>query len=37
VLYALFPDLEADPARYGAHARRGLTRPEAAILRHRAA
>ena len=33
-LYRLFPDLARDPARYGAPARRMLTRAEAAILQH---
>jgi len=36
-LFALMPDLERDPFAYGAFARRNLTAPEAAILRHRAA
>jgi hypothetical protein len=33
-LYRIFPDLARDPARYGAPARRMLSRAEAAILRH---
>jgi hypothetical protein len=33
-LFRLFPDLARDPSRYGATARRMLTRAEAAILRH---
>ena len=36
-LFALFPELETDPFRYGPHARRNLTAPEAAILRSSAA
>jgi hypothetical protein len=36
-LLALRPEIERDPAAYGAPARRHLTRPEAAILRHEAA
>jgi hypothetical protein len=36
-LLAIMPELEGDPARYGAYARRNLVAPEAAILRHRAA
>jgi hypothetical protein len=33
-LDAALPGILADPAAYGAHARRNLTAPEAAILRH---
>lgn len=33
-LMALFPDLRADPMRYGAYARRALNGAEAHILRH---
>ncbi|MCR8722912.1 Hint domain-containing protein [Frigidibacter sp. ROC022] len=33
-LLRMFPDVARDPARYGAPARRMLTRAEAAILRH---
>jgi hypothetical protein len=33
-LFQVFPDLIRDPARYGAPARRMLSRAEAAILRH---
>ncbi len=36
-LLAIMPELETDAARYGAYARRNLTAPEAAILRHAAA
>ncbi|WP_136636705.1 Hint domain-containing protein [Pseudooceanicola onchidii] len=36
-LVAGMPDLVADPMAYGRHARRNLTRSEAAILRHDAA
>lgn len=36
-LHALFDGLAADPFRYGDFARRSLSAPEAAILRHRAA
>jgi hypothetical protein len=33
-LFRLFPDIARDPARYGAPARRLLTRAEAAIMMH---
>lgn len=36
-LAALLPQVHADPLTYGAHARRSLTAPEAAILMHEAA
>ncbi|MFM2354587.1 MAG: hypothetical protein RLZZ528_323 [Pseudomonadota bacterium] len=36
-LLAMMPELEADPFRYGPHARRNLSAPEAAILRRDAA
>lgn len=36
-LLALVPGIAEDPFRYGAFARRSLSAPEAAILRHRAA
>lgn len=37
VLLAMLPEVAADPFSYGAHARRNLTAPEAAILRSQAA
>lgn len=36
-LQALLPAIELDPYSYGAHARRNLSRTEAALLRHEAA
>ncbi|AUQ71287.1 Hint domain-containing protein [Phaeobacter inhibens] len=36
-LLQVLPDLEVDPMRYGDFARRNLSQPEAAILRHAAA
>lgn len=36
-LLGVVPGLDADPFRYGGYARRSLTAPEAAILRHEAA
>lgn len=33
-LLSVVPGLDADPLRYGGHARRNLSAPEAAILRH---
>ncbi|MFC2970068.1 Hint domain-containing protein [Acidimangrovimonas pyrenivorans] len=36
-LFAALPELATDPEGYGSHARRNLSRPEAAILRHDAA
>ena len=33
-LFSRLPKLEEDPAHFGAHARRALTRPEAALMAH---